>query len=206
MVKHLGIENIFVNIFFKIGKNALFSASGWNPLLHIIPPRSGIFIFFIANCCDYPSFHLTCLFPDKFVSWHIANFSIILYQSNLIISSVSSSSLSWDEIKTINVNQVRKNSCILRIGTEKNCLVKLVGFDTMFNLNQKGQFTNFVSITKYIRLRSVTNKAQTPWMISQDKKVDTLDFALYQIYYSFGTIQTCIKYKCLLSIIDAIYC
>ena len=26
----------------------------------------------IANCCDYPSFHFTCLFPDKFVSWLIA--------------------------------------------------------------------------------------------------------------------------------------
>ena len=26
----------------------------------------------IANCCDYPSFHFTCLFPDKFVSWHLA--------------------------------------------------------------------------------------------------------------------------------------
>ena len=26
-------------------------------------------IFTIANCCDYPSFHFTCLLPDKFVSW-----------------------------------------------------------------------------------------------------------------------------------------
>ena len=26
----------------------------------------------IANCCNYPSFHFTCLLPDKFVSWHIA--------------------------------------------------------------------------------------------------------------------------------------
>ena len=26
----------------------------------------------IANCCNYPSFHFTCLFPDKFVSWHLA--------------------------------------------------------------------------------------------------------------------------------------
>ena len=25
--------------------------------------------FTIANCCNYPSFHFTCLLPDKFVSW-----------------------------------------------------------------------------------------------------------------------------------------
>ena len=31
-----------------------------------------------ANCCNYPSFHFTCLFPGKFVSWHIANFSTYL--------------------------------------------------------------------------------------------------------------------------------
>ena len=30
----------------------------------------------IANCCNHPSFHFTCLFSDKFVSWHIANFSM----------------------------------------------------------------------------------------------------------------------------------
>ena len=34
----------------------------------------------IAKYCNYPSFHFTCLFPDKFVSWHIANFSMdIIY-------------------------------------------------------------------------------------------------------------------------------
>ena len=32
----------------------------------------------IANCCNYPSFHFTCLFPDKFVSWHIATSQLLL--------------------------------------------------------------------------------------------------------------------------------
>ena len=27
---------------------------------------------FIANCCNYPSFHFTCLSPDRFVLWHLA--------------------------------------------------------------------------------------------------------------------------------------
>ena len=50
----------------------------------------------IANCCDYPSFHFTSLYPDKFVAWHLATFrevSLTALASSLQQESGQSSGL-----------------------------------------------------------------------------------------------------------------